>query len=273
MDGSSTAGDAAASQSAPVLNTAPTTTGNAGRGGSSKATLVKAGSRSSQVAAVARGDRQGQAVQAVQDGASNAALAHDPSAVCSAVNLGGESAGVAGKDGSTPQDTFAALDAESSSGTTTWVHAGTRSAEAGFQDPTLGWVGVRADASGGGVHATLVPGSAEAAVTLGGHLAGLNSYLAERHLPVDLVTLAAPEDRSTDSGTGQSAQQSMHQEMNQGTEQDTGHGTASSHPSNTQVSMPVLAAAADRRVSAFIGRTEPSAQAFIPGGTHISVMA
>ncbi len=266
IDQSSAVSNAAASQSAPVLDTAPST-GKAGPAGSSKTTSVQAGSRISHAAAAGHGNRQDQAVPAVQDGANDAALSRDLSAVRSAVNLGGESAGAASKDGTTVQDTFAALDAESSSGTTTWVHAGTRSAEAGFQDPALGWVGVRADASGGGVHASLVPGSAEAAVTLGGHLAGLNSYLAEQHTPVDSITLAAPEDRSAHSGMGQGAQQSMDQDRNQGAGQDMGQ------QSGTQASAPVLTGAASREVSAISGRTETIAQAFIPGGTHISVMA
>jgi hypothetical protein len=212
-------------------------------------------------------------VPAVQDGSNNAALSRDPAGARAAVNLSGESAGATSKGGSTVRDTFAALDAESSTGTTTWVHAGTRSAEAGFQDPALGWVGVRADASGGGVHASLVPGSAEAAVTLGGHLAGLNAYLAEQHTPVDSLTLAAPENRSANSDTGQDAQQNMHQDMNQGTGQDTGQDAASGQQSSTQVSAPVLTAATGREVTTTSGRTETTVQAFIPGGTHISVMA
>jgi hypothetical protein len=246
-----------ASQSAPVSASI------------SKATSLQAASRSSHAAAALHGDRLGQAVPAVQDGSNNAALARDPTAVHTTVNLGGESGAATSKDGSTAQKTFAALDAENSSGTTTWVHAGTRSAEAGFQDPALGWVGVRADASGGGVHASLVPGSAEAAVTLGGHLAGLNAYLAEQHTPVDSLTLTAPEDRSANSGMGQGAQQNMHQ----GTQQDTGHDAASSRQSSTQVSSTVPAAAAGWEVPAASGGMETTAQAFVPGGTHISVMA
>lgn len=256
--------NAASSQSAPVPDTAPIP-GKAGAASNSKATTVQAGSRMLHTEAAVHGDRQGQAVPAVLDGENNAALARDPAGGRAAVNLSGESTGAASKDGMAARDTFAALDAESSSGTSTWVHAGTRSAEAGFHDPALGWVGVRADASGGGVHASLVPGSTEAAVTLGGHLAGLNAYLKEQHTPVESLTLAATEEGAVSSSMGQGAHQSMHQ--------DSGQGATSGQQSSTQVSAPVLTATAGREVAAASGRTEQSAQAFVPGGTHISVMA
>jgi hypothetical protein len=80
-----------------------------------------------------------------------------------------------------PDATFAALDAGRPSPPATWIHAGTRHAEAGFLDPALGWVGVRADAVGDRVHAAVVPDSAEAAQVLGTHLAGLNAFLSEQH--------------------------------------------------------------------------------------------
>jgi hypothetical protein len=185
------------------------------------------------------------------------------------------------------RETFAALDAESSAGTPSWVHAGTHRAEAGFQDPALGWVGVRADLSGGGVHAALVPGSAEAAVALGGHLAGLNAYLAEQHTPVESLTLAAPEGRPAEFGMDQGAGQNMHQNMHQGAGQDSGQGASSGQQSSPQASEPVLTAPVNhpsdedlspgtpvnREVPAFVGRAETTAQAVIPGDVHISVMA
>jgi hypothetical protein len=90
-----------------------------------------------------------------------------------------------------PADAFAALDLAATP-STTWVHAGTHQAEAGYLDPALGWVGVRAQVSGGTVHAAIVPGSAEAAQTLGTHIAGLNNYLAEHHSDFLHVTMTAP---------------------------------------------------------------------------------
>lgn len=130
--------------------------------------------------------------------------------------------GIAAKEAS--GETFAALDAETTPGAPTWIHAGLQRAEAGFQDPALGWVGVRADLSAGGVHASLVPDSTDAAQTLGGHLAGLNSYLAEQHAPVETVTLAAPEGR----WAGPVGDQGANQGMNHG----AGHGGFSESQSN-----------------------------------------
>ena len=114
------------------------------------------------------------------EGTANAMTAH-----------AGVTAGAAA--GTAAGETFAAMDAGTEVGTPGWIHAGGQTAEAGFQDPALGWVGVRADMSGGNVHAALMPGSAEAAQTLSGHLAGLNAYLAEQHTPVATLTMAARE--------------------------------------------------------------------------------
>jgi hypothetical protein len=95
------------------------------------------------------------------------------------------------------QDTFAALD-NAASPASTWIHTSAHHAEAGYLDPSLGWVSVRADAGAGGMHAAIVPGSALAASTLGDHLAGLNAFLAEHKHPAT-VTLA-PEAPSSDPG-------------------------------------------------------------------------
>jgi hypothetical protein len=128
---------------------------------------------------------------------------------------------------STTSDTFAALDAERMGSPATWIHAGTHHAEAGYLDPALGWVGVRADAAGNGVHATVLPGSGEAAQVLGSHLAGLNSYLSEHHGQSTTVTLAGSQDSLplTGSGTGAHGEQdhTAHHE-NQNTNQDTNQG-------------------------------------------------
>ena len=117
----------------------------------------------------------------------------------------GATAGAAA--GTTAQETFSALDARTGVGTPGWIHAGGHTAEAGFQDPALGWVGVRADMSGGNIHAALLPGSEDAAQTLSGHLAGLNAYLAEQHTPVETLTLAATGGGGIEANAGQSMQQ------------------------------------------------------------------
>ena len=91
-----------------------------------------------------------------------------------------------------PADAFAALDTAVSTPSATWVHTGTHQAEAGYFDPSLGWVGVRAQSSGGAIHAAIVPGTAQAAQDLGAHVAGLNSYFAEHHSGFLHVTMTAP---------------------------------------------------------------------------------
>jgi hypothetical protein len=156
-----------------------------------------------------------------------------PAGSLSASSLAGSGAGFGSTSGSSSgsapgasgsaapgsaRETFAALDGEPPSGGFSLTHAGANRAEAGFEDPTLGWVGVRADLDGGGVHASLVPGSAEAAQTLGSHLAGLNAYLAERHPAVAAVTVAghenggSPASAHTGSGTQSDSQSSAQQD-------------------------------------------------------------
>ena len=162
-----------------------------------------------------------------------------------------------------PQETFAALDAGSGVGTPNWIHADGRRAEAGFQDPALGWVGVRADLSGGSVHAALVPGSTEAAQALSGHLAGLNAYLAEQQTPVATLTMAAPGTSGTETGVDQSMRQSAGQHGEQ--------NPAAAQQSGAQPGAGALATA----VGATTTNAGFDAIAYAVGsrGTHISVMA
>jgi hypothetical protein len=111
-----------------------------------------------------------------------------------------------------------------------------------------------------------LPGSAEAAVALGGHLPGLTSYLEEQHLHVASVTVAVPEGRSIETGAGQGGNQSMQQETGQGSGQNSSQalqpGTSVSGPSKSQLQAGNGATA---------GPVEPSLPA--SGGLHISVMA
>lgn len=118
------------------------------------------------------------------------------------------------RDAAAPREAFATLDgAPPSAASATWTHAGPQQAEAGFQDPVLGWVGVRAESAGGGIHAALVPGSNEAAQALGTHMDGLHSYLAAQHTPVESLVMAAPargaqpEAGAFMNGAGQQMQQ------------------------------------------------------------------
>ena len=102
------------------------------------------------------------------------------------------------------RETFAELDGGSAVGAPRWTHAADHQVEAGFEDPALGWVGVKADMSGGSVHAVLMPGTAEAAQVLGAHMAGLSVHLAEQHSQVSTLTMANSGTGSSGSGAGQS---------------------------------------------------------------------
>jgi hypothetical protein len=177
-------------------------------------------------------------------------------------NVGG-TASAPGKSGA--HDTFAALDADTLTGKPSWIHAGARRAEAGFQDPALGWVGVRAETSGGTVHATLMPGSAEAAQTLGGHMAGLNAYLVEEHSSVATLTLAAPEGRESGLGAGQDA--------NQGMNQGGGQNSPSESQSNPHAAIPAIATAAALEIPGLTGNSGRAVGFTGNEGSHISVMA
>jgi hypothetical protein len=146
-------------------------------------------------------------------------LVRDPSASHGLNSVAGSSSAATGPDG---REVFTTLDSGSTTGAPTWVHAGTQHAEAGFQDPALGWVGVRADVSGGSVHASVVPNSTDAAQALSSQLSGLNSYLSEHHTEVETVTLAQPDGRWSPTSTDQGANQGMHQGSGQGGNQNAG---------------------------------------------------
>ena len=191
-----------------------------------------------------------------------------------AMKTAGDTAGgsTAETTGSGPREAFAALDAEGAPGKPAWISAGAQRAEAGFQDPALGWVGVRADLGGGGIHAALVPGSADAAQALGGHLAGLNAYLAEHHTPVGTVTMAAPEGGWAGVGADKGAGQGMQQGAGQQTGQETAGGSDAGSQSGPSPGPTVLPTASSG-LPAWSGGLDGTAQAARPGGVHISVMA
>jgi hypothetical protein len=172
---------------------------------------------------------------------------------------------------STPSDhePFAALDGGPANPLPTWLHAGAQRAEAGFHDPALGWIGVRADSTSGGVHASLVPDSAVAAQALGGHMTGLNAYLVEQRTPVETLTVAPPDNRSISSAMDQSGHRGMHQ----GAGQDSGQGGHSEAPSHTRQSATAVTGTASSIEAAPAGGRDRSAPAGVLEGLHISVMA
>ena len=191
----------------------------------------------------------------------------DNGAAAPQIGVAGTAAEVGGRE------TFAALDKDAGAGTPTWIHAGAQRAEAGFQDPVLGWVGVRADGSGGGLHASLVPGSTDAAQALGGHLAGLNTYLAEQHVPVQPVTLAWPESRSGGFGMTENSNQTLDQGGGQGMGQDSGQGAQRGQELSAHSATPADGMVANREVVQPVDRLDAGAYSGRDGGTHISVVA
>jgi hypothetical protein len=180
--------------------------------------------------------------------------------------MSGSTAAATGPD---LREAFTTLDTGGTPGKPAWIHAGAQRAEAGYQDPALGWVGVRADLSGGGVHAQLVPGSADAAQALGGHLAGLNAYLAEHHTPVETLTLQQPQGGWSGPGSGQGAGQGMQQ----GAGQETAQGADASSTSAPHTDTSIQSPAASLELPAFFGDMDGSIQTAGLGGYHISVMA
>ncbi len=100
-----------------------------------------------------------------------------------------------------------------------WTHAGLRFAEAGFQDPSFGWISVRAARDNAGLHAVVVPPSAEAVHSLSAHLDGLNAYLGHNQIPVSTVTLSTFETDQYPAGSGADSQrQASHNGSHQGNE-------------------------------------------------------
>jgi hypothetical protein len=163
-------------------------------------------------------------------------------------------------------ETFAALDATAAPGKPAWIHTGAQQAEAGFQDPDLGWVGVRADSSGGGIHAELVASSTDASQALSGHMAGLNAFLAEHHTPVETLTLS-----TTGGGMESASDQGAGGGMHQGTGEQAGRQLAQSEGSLTSSHAQLSETALSKPVWP-TGSDESAQRAQWVGG-HISVMA
>jgi len=167
------------------------------------------------------------------------------------------------------QEAFTALESgnRAENGTFGWSRGGHIQAEAGYQDPVLGWVGVRAVTSGGIVHATLVPPSQDAAQALSGHMAGLHTYLAENHTPVETLNLA-PLGRDSQDMT-----QNTGQGMHHGAGQHAGHDNVSEPAQDSQSSRHAIGRDTPRTTSISNEAPTLSSAARKSRGTHISVMA
>ena len=88
-----------------------------------------------------------------------------------------------------------------------WVHTGAHRAEAGFEDPSIGWISVRAERDSNGVRAVLVAGSNNAEEVLNAHLGGLNAHLVSNHVAIPPVTMSTEHESRLESGFGGEAQQ------------------------------------------------------------------
>lgn len=107
-------------------------------------------------------------------------------------------------------DSFSAIDAPPIPAIAKWTLTGTHQAEAGFQDPALGWVAIRAQGCAGVIHAAIVPSAPEAAQVLGEHLAGLNAHMAHQSPqigPISIAVADAGTGQTMNGGEGQSSQQ------------------------------------------------------------------
>ena len=144
-----------------------------------------------------------------------------------------------------PRETFAALDAMPP---TAWLHTGARRAEAGYFDPALGWVGIRAEAVGSGFHAAVTPGSAEAAQVLGSHLPGLNAWLSEHHGPSATVTMADFNHGQVGSGIDQGSQSEPRKDG-----RETSSGASQDSPAAPKEAGTISTASAGVALSAFPG--------------------
>jgi len=264
----SKAGDAASSQPQPALPSAEAS-GLAGR-----APIAK------QAASPARGvaaslqvhpEHLHREATGTTPGSDASALVRDPFATHGAMDTaGGSSEGAAGASAAPPAHaTFSALDEAPGPAAPNWIHAGARHAEAGFQDPALGWVGVRADLSGGSVHASLVPGSADAAQVLGGHMAGLHAYLAEHHTPVANVTLAQSEGRGGSWGGNQGTGHGMGNSSGE----NPGQGAYAQPHSDSQPGQALSAGTFASSQAPTHSAAPEALPAARRGGAYISVMA
>ena len=161
----------------------------------------------------------------------------------------------------TPAATVSALDSADAGARISWTHASPQHAEASIDDPVLGMVSVRAQSDASGVHASIVPVSQDAALSLSTHLAGLHAYLAERHSGVDSVQVTAPDNSMT--GFNNASQDS----------QQSGAGAQSSSR-DTHAFAPQPATQASPAHAAHAGAQTATASAFTPASGHtISVLA
>jgi hypothetical protein len=125
-------------------------------------------------------------------GQTHGASAPLSSAAWTATLQGPDAAGMRPGKTAPAHEAFAAMDAGMNDGSAKWIIADSHRAEAGFQDPALGWISIRAQAGPVGIHATVLPSSETAAEVLSGHLAGLNAHIANHYEHMNTVTVSFP---------------------------------------------------------------------------------
>ncbi len=205
-------------------------------------------------------------------------MGHGPMTLTVATNRGAGATATSGNVAPpSVHETFAALDQGAATAGVSWTRASARQAEAGYQDPALGWVSVRAQSNMDGIHAALVPGSADAAQSLSGHLTGLNAYLSERQMQVESLHVAPPESHWDGQGTGQGAGQAMSQSGGESHGQSPGQQSNQNVYAERQSGATAAPSAGGGAVSTSRSQTgsrlETQAGLTAGGGTYVSVMA
>jgi len=124
---------------------------------------------------------------------------------------------------------------------------------------------VRAQADAGGVHAAVVPATADASQALSSNMTSLSTYLDEHHTPVQTLTMASPdsswERRDTDHSGSANTGQGNAQESQSEQQQASGSGLA-----------PTAAGTRDRFGSTHDPVESPAAYVAM-GAKYISVIA
>jgi hypothetical protein len=136
------------------------------------------------------------------------------------------------------RDAFTALDAANGPSKPAWVPTTSGRAEGGFHDPTLGWVGVRAQLNPDGLHAVVVPASAAAEQALDGHIAGLETHLTAQHIPVQSLSVAPPEGSGGVAENGNPGEGQHRQEQQRSSnEREISHASRTAAPDTPRPAM------------------------------------
>lgn len=138
-----------------------------------------------------------------------------------ATSAGSSSVGVSVKDAFVRMD---AGDAPSAH----WLRSAPRMVEVGVDDPSHGWLEIRAQGGAGQVAASLSAASPEAHSALHAQLSGMAEYLADRAIGVRSLAVGEPASAGSaagfsdrgGSGPGQGSNQGADQNMNQNTNEN-----------------------------------------------------